>query len=75
MVRKTERVQVKPSNVTLTLANKTIKHPYEVVEDVVVQVNKHFSIKLRDIGDSKEDAFAARVSLFYKKRVEIPKSY
>jgi len=42
MLRKIGRVLVKLSKVTLTLVDKTIKHPLGVVEDMVVQGDKIF---------------------------------
>jgi len=42
LIRKIEGVQVKPLNVTLTLAYISIKNPLEVVEDAVVEADKTF---------------------------------
>jgi len=37
-----ERIQVKSSNVTLTLADRSIKSPSEVVEDTMMEEDKTF---------------------------------
>jgi len=40
MLRRIGEVEVRPTQMTLQLANRSIKHPYGIVEDLLVKVNK-----------------------------------
>ena len=62
ILRNNKGVQVKSSNVTPTLYDKTIKHPLELVEDVVV-ADKTFVT-----SDTQKNVHLQKsVFLFYKK--------
>jgi len=64
------RVLQEPSTITLTLADKSTKNSYEVMEVIVVKEGEAF-IKLRDIIDSKEDSLTIRVSMFLEEDMHI----
>jgi hypothetical protein len=53
ILRNIERVEVKPLSVTLGVGNKTIKHSYSGGRDGASR-QAFNSVKLREIGDSKE---------------------
>ena len=40
MLKKIGDVEVKPTRMTLQLANRSIKHPYGIVEDLLVKADK-----------------------------------
>ncbi|RZB76156.1 hypothetical protein D0Y65_034598 [Glycine soja] len=40
MIKQIGEVEIKPTMMALQLANRTIKHPYGIVEDVLVKVDK-----------------------------------
>jgi len=42
LISKIEGIQVKPSNYSITLVDRSINDPLEVVEDAVVKVDKTF---------------------------------
>ncbi|XP_028206342.1 uncharacterized protein LOC114389812 [Glycine soja] len=40
MIKHIREVEIRPTRIALQLADKTIKHPYGIIEDVLVKVNK-----------------------------------
>jgi len=40
MLKKIREVEVRPTRMTLQLADKSIKHPYRIIKDMIVKVNK-----------------------------------
>jgi len=40
MLKKIGNVEVRPTRMTLQLANRSIKYPYGIVEDLIVKVDK-----------------------------------
>ena len=40
MIKRIGEVEIKPTRMALQLADRTIKHPYGIIEDVLVKVDK-----------------------------------
>ena len=56
MLKKIGDVEVRPTRITLQLADRSIKYPYEIVEDMIVKVDKFlFSVDFV-VMDMEEDA-------------------
>jgi len=55
MLKKIGDVEVRPTKMTLQLANRSIKHPYEIVEDLIVKVDKFLFLVDFLVMDMEED--------------------
>ena len=40
MIKRIREVEIRPTRMVLQLADRTIKHPYAIIEDVLVKVEK-----------------------------------
>ena len=40
MIKHIKEIQIRPTRMALQLADRTIKHPYSIIEDVLVKVDK-----------------------------------
>jgi len=56
MLKKIGEVEVKPTRMTLQLADRSIKHPYGIVEDMIVKVDKFLFPVDFVVMDMEEDA-------------------
>jgi len=56
MLRSTGDVHVQPTRMTLQLADKSIKYPYGIVQDLLVKVDKFYFLVDFVIMDMEEDS-------------------
>jgi len=56
MLKKIGEVEVRPTRMTLQLADRSIKHPYGIVEDMIVKVDKFLFPVDFVVMDMEEDA-------------------
>ena len=57
MIKQIGEVEIKPTMMALQLANRTIKHPYGIVEDVLVKVDKFLFLVNFMVMDMKTTKF------------------
>ena len=55
MLKKIGDVEVRPPRMTLQLADRSIKHPYEIVEDLIVKVDKFLFLVDFVVMDMEKD--------------------
>jgi len=55
MMKKISDLEIKPTKMTLKLADRVIKYPYGVVEDVLIKVNKFTFLVDFIVMDMKKD--------------------
>jgi len=56
MLKKIRDVEVKPTRMTLQLVDRYIKHPYGIIEDMIVKVDKFLFLVDFVVMDMEEDA-------------------
>jgi len=56
MLKKIGEVEVRPTRMTLQLVDRSIKHPYGIVEDMIVKVDKFLFPVDFVVMDMEEDA-------------------
>ena len=56
MLKKIGEVEVRPTRMTLQLVDRSIKHPYGIVEDMIVKVDKFLFPVDFVVMDIEEDA-------------------
>ena len=55
MLKKIGKVEVRPTRMTLQLANRSIKHPYGIVEDLLVKLDKFMFLVEFFVMEMEED--------------------